>query len=139
MPPVGKTFAMARPSSRHPTELELEILKVLWTQGSCSVKQIQEALAQTRELAYTTVTTMLTIMANKRYVRRTKSNTGAVYAAAIDQGAASGNMLQDLVDRVYDGSVPAVMQQLIETSDLDSQELEAIRQLIRRKQKEQRS
>jgi predicted transcriptional regulator len=130
---------MARPSSRHPTELELEILKVLWTQGPSSVKQIQEALAQTRELAYTTVTTMLTIMANKRYVRRTKSNAGAVYAAAIEQEAASGNMLQDLVDRVYDGSVPAVMQQLIETSDLDTNELEAIRQLIRRKQKEQRS
>ena len=130
---------MARPSSRHPTELELEILKILWTQGPSSVKQIQEALAQTRELAYTTITTMLTIMANKRYVRRTRSGTGAVYAAAIAQEAASSNMLQDLVDRVYDGSVPAVMQQLIETSDLDPQELEAIRQLIRRKQKEQRS
>src|SRR5690348_17266557 len=127
---------MARPSSRHPTELELEILKVLWIQGPCSVKQIQEALAQTRELAYTTITTMLTIMANKRYVRRTRSGGGAIYAAAIEQEAASSNMLQDLVDRVYDGSVPAVMQQLIETSDLDPQELEAIRQLIRRKQKE---
>jgi BlaI family transcriptional regulator, penicillinase repressor len=130
---------MARPSSRHPTELELAILKVLWSQGPSSVKQIQEALAQTRELAYTTITTMLTIMANKRYVRRTRSGAGAIYAAAIEQEAASSNMLQDLVDRVYDGSVPAVMQQLIETSDLDSQELEAIRQLIRRKQKEQRS
>jgi len=138
-PHQTKTFAMARPSSRYPTELELAILKVLWSQGPSSVKQIQEALAQTRELAYTTITTMLTIMANKRYVRRTRSGTGAVDAAAIEQEAASSNMLQDLVDRVYDGSVPAVMQQLIETSDLDSQELEAIRQLIRRKQKEQRS
>src|SRR5437868_13220255 len=119
---------MARPSSRHPTELELAILKVLWSQGPSSVKQIQEALAETRELAYTTVTTMLTIMANKRYVRRTKSGAGAIYTAAIEQDAASGNMLQDLVERVYDGSVPAVMQQLIETSDLDPEELEEIRQ-----------
>jgi predicted transcriptional regulator len=130
---------MARPSSRHPTELELEILKVLWNQGACSVKQIQEALAQSRELAYTTVMTMLTIMTNKKYVRRTKSGAGNVYEAAIQQDAASGNMLQDLVDRVYDGSVPAVVQQLLESSDLDAEELEAIRQLIRRKQKEQRS
>lgn len=129
---------MARPSSRHPTELELEILKVLWSQGPCSVKQIQEALAATRGLAYTTVMTMLTIMTNKKYVRRTKSGGGNVYTAAIEQDAASNNMLQDLVERVYDGSVPAVMQQLLETSDLDAQELEAIRQLIRRKQKEQR-
>lgn len=130
---------MARPSSRYPTELELAILKVLWSQGPCSVKQIQEALASTRGLAYTTVMTMLTIMTNKKYVRRTKAGTGNVYAAAIEQDAASNNMLQDLVQRVYDGSVPAVMQQLLETSDLDAQELEAIRQLIRRKQKEQRT
>jgi BlaI family penicillinase repressor len=129
---------MARPSSRHPTELELEILKVLWSQGPCSVKQIQEALA-TRELAYTTVMTMLTIMTNKKYVRRTKAGAGNVYEAALKQDAASGNMLQDIVDRVYDGSVPAVVQQLLESSDLDARELEAIRQLISRKQKEKRS
>jgi predicted transcriptional regulator len=129
---------MARPSSRHPTELELEILKVLWSQGPCSVKQIQEALA-TRELAYTTVMTMLTIMTNKKYVRRTKAGVGIMYEAAIKQDAASGNMLQDIVDRVYDGSVPAVVQQLLESSDLDARELEAIRQLISRKQKEKRS
>jgi len=130
---------MARPSSRHPTELELEILKVLWNQGPCSVKQIQEALAGTRGLAYTTVMTMLTIMTNKKYVRRTKAGASNMYEAAIKQDAASGNMLQDIVDRVYDGSVPAVVQQLIESSDLDAGELEAIRQLISRKQKEQRS
>src|SRR5262249_37088845 len=130
---------MARPSSRHPTELELEILKALWARGPCSVKQIQEALAESRELAYTTVMTMLTIMTNKKYVRRVSSGSGNTYEAVIGQEAASGNMLQDLVDRVYDGSVPAVVQQLLESSDLDADELEAIRQLIRRKQKEQRS
>ena len=63
----------------------------------------------------------------------------AQHFAAIKQDAASGNMLQDIVDRVYDGSVPAVVQQLLESSDLDAGELEAIRQLISRKQKEQRS
>ena len=114
-------------------------MKVLWSQGPSSVKQIQEALAETRELAYTTITTMLTIMANKRYVRRIKAGQGNVYEAAIKQAAATSNMLHDLVDRAFDGSVPAVMQQLLETSDLDAQELEAIRQLIRRKQKEQRT
>jgi predicted transcriptional regulator len=130
---------MPRPSSRHPTELELEILKALWSRGPCSVKQIQEALAGTRELAYTTVTTMLTIMVNKKYVRRVRSGGGINYEAVVRQEAASGNMLQDLVDRVFDGSVPAVVQQLLESSDLDAAELESIRQLIRRKQKEQRS
>jgi predicted transcriptional regulator len=62
-----------------------------------------------------------------------------MYEAAIQQDAASSNMLQDLVDRVFDGSVPAVVQQLLESSDLDARELEAIRQLISRKQKGKRS
>jgi BlaI family transcriptional regulator, penicillinase repressor len=130
---------MARPLSRHPTELELEILKILWNQGPCSVKQIQEALAGTRGLAYTTIMTMLTIMTNKKYVRRNKAGASNTYEAAIKQDAASSNMLQDIVDRVFDGSVPAVVQQLLESSDLDAQELEAIRQLISRKQKGKRS
>lgn len=130
---------MARPLSRHPTELELEILKILWSQGPCSVKQIQEALAETRGLAYTTIMTMLTIMTNKKYVRRNKAGASNMYEAAIQQDAASSNMLQDIVDRVFDGSVPAVVQQLLESSDLDAQELEAIRQLISRKQKGKRS
>src|SRR4029079_11080068 len=121
---------MARPSSRHPTELELEILKVLWNQGPSSVKQIQEALGETRGLAYTTIMTMLTIMTNKKYVRRTKVGASNMYEAAIQQDAASSNMLQDLVDRVFDGSVPAVVQQLLESSDLDADQLESIRHLI---------
>ena len=130
---------MARPPSKHPTELELEILKVLWQHGPASVRQIQEALSPARELAYTTVMTMLTIMTNKKYVRRSKSGPGSVYEAAVAQDDASTNMLQDLVERMFAGSVPAVMQHLLETSDLDAEELKAIRQLISKKQKEQKS
>jgi len=129
---------MARPSSRYPTALELEILKVLWSQGPCSVRQLQEALAPARGLAYTTVSTMLTIMANKKYVRRAKTGAGAMFEAAIKHVDASGDMLHDLVERVFDGSVPAVVQHLLETSDLDAEELKTIRQLISKKQKEQR-
>lgn len=128
---------MPRPSSRHPTDLELEILKVLWSHGPSSVRQIQEALAD-RGLAYTTVATMLTIMANKKYVRRAKAGPGALYEAAIQQNDAAGGMLHDIVERVFDGSVPAVLEHLLETSDLDAQELKTIRQIISRKQKEQR-
>jgi predicted transcriptional regulator len=129
---------MPRPSSKHPTELELEILKVLWADGPSSVRQIQAALAPERDLAYTTVMTMLTIMANKGYVRRAKAGPGYVYRAHIKQGEASSGMLQDLIDRLFGGSTAAVMQHLLETSDLDAEELKELRQLVARKRKEQK-
>jgi predicted transcriptional regulator len=128
---------MARRQSKHPTELELEILKVLWNCGPCSVKQIQEGLAAGRARAYTTVVTMLTIMANKGFVRKRRVGNGHVFEALVPRQEASGGMLRDLIDRVYDGSTLAVVQSLLDTRDLDAEELAAIRRLVNRKAKEQ--
>lgn len=128
---------MARRGSKHPTDLELEILKVLWSQGPCSVKQLQEGLSASRKLAYTTIVTMLTIMTNKGFVRKRNADQGPVYEASIAKQKASGNMLQDLVDRLYDGSTLAVVQSLLDQSEINADELAQIRRLVNRKVKEQ--
>jgi BlaI family penicillinase repressor len=128
---------MARHGSKHPTDLELAILKVLWTRGPCTVKGIQEGLAETRALAYTTVVTMVTIMANKGFVRKQRRGPGYVYQAMIRRHEASGDMLQDLINRVYDGSTLAVVQSLLDTADIDADELAQIRRLVNRKAREQ--
>lgn len=124
---------MARPASKHPTELELEILKVLWQLGSASVRQVRDALVPFRDLAYTSVMTVLTIMARKGYVKRKKAGRGYDYQAVYREHKASSNILRDVIDRVFGGSTAAVMQHLIETDDLDDDELKQIRQLISRK------
>ncbi len=124
---------MARPASRHPTELELEILKILWRQSPLSGREIRDALAPERELAYTSVMTMLKIMTQKKYLRRKEVGGGFVYAPRVgEQGVARG-MLDDLVDRVFDGSALAVMVSLLETGDMDTEELKTLRKLIARK------
>jgi predicted transcriptional regulator len=128
---------MARPATRHPTELELEILKVLWRTGPANVRQVCDALAPARELAYTSVMTMLGIMARKGYVSRKKVGAGYVYNARCSEKSTTQSMLWDLVHRVFSGSAATVMQRLLETTDLDAQELKQIRQLIHRKTKEQ--
>ena len=128
---------MARPASRHPTELELEILKVVWREGPASVRQVRDALVPFRDLAYTSVMTIMTIMTRKGYLRRTKAGAGYVYKAAIKEEKASRGMLQDIVDRVFAGSAVAVMQHLLETADLDADELAQIGQIVNRKAKEQ--
>jgi predicted transcriptional regulator len=128
---------MARRGSKHPTDLELEILKVLWSRGPCSVKQIQEGLAPARELAYTTVVTMLTIMVSKALVRKRRLGNGHVYEAVVARHVAGGSMLQELIEKVYDGSTLAVVQSLLDTADIDADELAQIRRLVNRKAKEQ--
>ena len=128
---------MARPTAKHPTELELEILKVLWRLGASSGRQVRDALAPVRELAYTSVMTILGIMVKKGYVRRTKRDGGYVYHAAVKATTQASRMLSDLVDRAFDGSAAAAMLHLLETSDLDAEELKRLRQLIAKKAKEQ--
>jgi BlaI family penicillinase repressor len=127
---------MSRPVSRHPTELELEILKVLWRIQPATVRQVRDELAAVRDLAYTTVMTMVTIMAGKGYVERRKTGRSFTYEATYHENKATSSMLQDLVDRLFGGSTSAVLQHLLETSDLDDDELKRIRSLINRKSRD---
>ena len=127
---------MARPTSRHPTELELEILKTLWRDGPSAGRQIRDALAGFRDLAYTSVMTIMKIMTEKKYVRRKKVDGNFVYYPRVTEEAVAKRMLHDIVDRVFDGSAAAVMLNLLQTADLDEQELGQLRQMINRKAKE---
>jgi BlaI family transcriptional regulator, penicillinase repressor len=131
---------MARPPLRHPTELELEILKILWQRSPLSVREVRDALAAgpgDRDPAHTSVITMLNIMVRKKYLRRTKSGNAYLYAPRVEADEVTGRMLGDLVDRVFDGSAKAVMLNLLEKADLDRQGLKELRDLIHRKEKEQ--
>jgi predicted transcriptional regulator len=123
---------MARPSSRHPTELELEILKILWRQGPLPVSKVRDALAGFRDLAITSVTTIMNIMVRKGYLTRQRSTGSYAYRPRISERATGRRMLRDMVDRVFDGSAAVVMARLLETADLDERELNEIRALLNR-------
>jgi BlaI family penicillinase repressor len=127
---------MARPTSRYPTELELEILKVLWRESPLPGRKIRDALADFRDLAYTSVMTVMKIMVEKKYVRRKKVAGNFVYSPCVTEEASRKRMLHDMVDRVFDGSPTAVMLNLLETSDLDEQELKQLRKMLNRQSKE---
>lgn len=127
---------MARPASKHPTELELEILKILWEEDRLAGRRIRDRLAPVRDLTYTAVMTVLGIMEEKGYVSREKAGANYVYSPRLSREAASRGMLRDLVDRVFGGSAAAVMLHLLETSNVDADELRRLRELIQRKAKE---
>lgn len=127
---------MSRSPSRHPTELELEILKVLWQIEPSTVRQVRDALAPVRDLAYTTVMTMMSIMTTKGYLARSKLGRSYVYRSTYREEKASRNLLQDIIDRVFGGSTTAVLEHLLETSELDDADFKKIRALIARKSRQ---
>lgn len=124
---------MARHASKHPTELELEILKVLWAKTPLSVREVKEALGPSHDLAYTSVMTMMSIMVNKGYLAREKTGAVFVYRPKLSRDTNRRRMLRDLMHRVFDGSAEAILVNLIESSDVKEDELRKLRELIDRK------
>jgi predicted transcriptional regulator len=120
--------------ARHPTELELEILKILWERGPMRVREVREALAPTRGLAYTSVMTMMGIMTKKRFLRRKKDGNTYVYRAVAQKEPTTRSMMRDLVDRLFEGSTSSAVLQLLQAADLDDVEREKIRRLIEQKE-----
>jgi predicted transcriptional regulator len=117
---------MARPSSKHPTELELTILKILWRAGPLPVKTVQELLGDSRELTYSSVTTIMNIMVRKKYLSREKSGPRYVYSPRVEETTTTARMLKDIVDRVFDGSAAAVMHTLLDSSELNEAEIKEL-------------
>jgi predicted transcriptional regulator len=130
---------MARSESEHPTELELEILKVLWKESPLPVREVRARLEADadRPLAHSSVITMLNIMHRKGFLRRRKIGKAFVFAPKLGREHVSGKMMRDLMSRVFEGSASAMVLNLIETSDLDGEELAELRRLVSRKAKEQ--
>ncbi len=125
---------MARRSSKHPTELELEILKVLWQEGESTVREVRMALADFRDLAHTSVMTMMTIMTEKGYLRRVKKGNKYLYKPRVTEEGTSLGMLEDIVERVFRGSTMAAVVNLLEAGDVDKAELAELRRLIKKKE-----
>ena len=130
---------MARPKSEHPTELELQILKVLWQRSPLPVREVRDALAATgRDLAHTSVITTLNVMVRKKYLRRRMQGNACLFEPRISRQEVSTRMLGDLVQRVFDGSAAAVLLSLFDSADLDADELKELRQIINQKTRENR-
>lgn len=129
---------MPRPRSEHPTELELQILKVLWERHPQTVRDVRQALAEGgRPLAHTSVITTLNVMVRKNYLSRSMQGKACLFEPCVSRDTATRRMLDDLVQRVFDGSARTVMLNLFDAADLDADDLKELRRLINQKAKEQ--
>jgi BlaI family penicillinase repressor len=113
-----------------PTDAELAILRVLWQQGACTVRQVHEALSRERPSAYTTSLKMLQIMTDKGLVRRDVSDRTHVYEARLSEEQTQRQLVRDLVDRAFGGSASKLVMQALSTKRATPEELSEIRRLL---------
>ncbi len=121
---------MARKATGRPTDLELEILKALWDRGPSTVSQVQEVLALTRPVAYTTVLKTLQVMTGKQLVVPDKRQRAYVYRAKESHSTVARRLVGDLLHRVLDGSTSQLVLHALAHRRAKPEELEEIRRLL---------
>lgn len=113
-----------------PTDAELQLLKILWERGPSTVREVHEALNQTKPTMYTTVLKTLQIMAEKGLVRRDEHQRAHVYRAAIERESTQRKIVSDLMERLFDGSAKQLVLHAISTQAASANELAEIRKLL---------
>jgi predicted transcriptional regulator len=125
---------MARTKSDNLTPLELEIMHVLWAEGPANVQAVQQHLA--RELAYTTVQTMLNILHRKGKVKRTLKDRAYLYKPVVSRSQVVGQHMSDIVDRLFGGSAESLVMSLLETKHLTPKKLARLQKLLEENREE---
>ena len=131
---------MSRPASENPTELELQILKVLWQEAPRTVREVRDALAQLgRDLAHTSVITSMNTMVAKDQLKKLPPAQGKAFRfePTLKKEDVSKGMLGDLMDRLFEGSSETLLLSLFDVKDLDETEIKRLRKMLNQKLKEQ--
>lgn len=119
---------MPRRKTGQLTPLELEIMKVLWETGAANVQTVQARLE--RELAYTTVQTMLGVLHRKGKVKRELKEKAYFYRPAVSRRQVMGQTLGDIVDRMFGGSAESLVMSLLETRQLTPETISRLNALL---------
>jgi predicted transcriptional regulator len=115
-------------SRRKPTDAELAILRVLWSRGPSTVREVAEAMG--REGAYTTVLKLMQIMTDKGLVKRDDSTRTHVYKATSSEDTTQKQLVADLLNKVFEGSAAKLVLQALDAGKASPEELAEIRKLI---------
>jgi len=126
---------MSKAKDHSLTPTELEIMNVLWETGPANVQTIQQRLP--RELAYTTVQTMLNILHRKGKVRRSLKRRAYFYKAVVSRQQVVSHAISGLVDRLFGGSAESLVMSLLETKHLTPQKLARLHAAVSSSTKDQ--
>ena len=116
-------------------DLQLKIMQVLWQRGECTVGTVFEAISTERDLAYTTIATMLRKMEARDLITHRTEGRTFIYRAAIDAHSVTSNMSDHLLDRLFEGSLSDLVCHLLNTREVSRDELAKIEKLIAQRKK----
>ena len=112
-------------------DAELEVMKLLWSQGPCTARQLQAARGRAKPWARTTVLTLLKRLEDRGLVDVDRSEFSHTFSAAVDRDALLDKALGGLADEYCEGSALPLVQRLVEGPTLTNQELKELKALIR--------
>jgi predicted transcriptional regulator len=116
--------------SEQPTAVELEILRILWDLGPSPVRAVHAKLAASKGTNYSTTVKMLSVMLGKGLVKRDEKATPQVWRAAMTRERAAKGFLNELIEKVYDGSAMSLVLQALSGGKATKQEIEEARRLL---------
>jgi predicted transcriptional regulator len=136
---MGKVMALGREtktkgkSQKLLTEVELELMNLLWSLREGTVNDVLECLPAGRKLAYTSVSTMLRILEQKKVVGSRKEGRGHVYFPLLSKEKYEITSLNYLVERVFGGTPSSLVRRLIDSSNLSKTEIDTLKKLLEEK------
>jgi BlaI family transcriptional regulator, penicillinase repressor len=121
---------MSRPASAQPTEVEMQILRILWELGPSPVREIHRRLNAAKGTNYSTTVKMLAVMLQKGLVKRDEKAQPHVYRPALTRAKTGKRLLDDLIEKVYEGSAMSLVLQALSSGQATKDELDEVRRLL---------
>jgi predicted transcriptional regulator len=115
------------------TDQELEIMKIVWDLDSATVRDVYEAMLARRKVAYTTVMTMMNILEQKGYLKKSPAERAFLYRPAKPKHQVIKAMVRDFVGRVFNGSAEPLLVHLVEDRKLGRKDLDELARLLEKK------
>lgn len=113
------------------TEQELEIMKIVWELENATVRDVYEELRKRRQLAYTTVMTVMNILEQKAHLKKSRQDRAYVYQATRPKKQVMREMVREFVGRVFDGAAQPLLVHLVQDRKLDAKDLQELRRMVR--------
>ena len=112
------------------TEVELQLMNVVWSLGSCTIKEVQNEINKNRELAYTSIATIMKILETKGIIKSIKDDKAHIYSSLISKEVYEAQSLEHLAQNLFHNDPSMMVMRLLNDSNISKKDLEAIRKVL---------
>lgn len=117
------------------TELELEIMNRIWAQHPCTVREVQTALKAEKELAYTSIATVMKILEEKGFLTSQRSEKTHLFTPCVSKESYESKTLKHVAEKLFNGNPGSMVARLLDEAELSSEDIKKIRKILRERDK----